>query len=105
MGRRARAASFRRTRRLCSTSNCSTSSSKHPPFRHFGADAEPGAGPCGGCSWQHIAHPEQLRLKTGEGCSPTVIERVFGALAPATAVYVSCNPEALARDLAAITRL
>jgi 23S rRNA (uracil1939-C5)-methyltransferase len=40
-----------------------------------------------------------------EGCSPAVIDRLFGTLAPASAVYVSCNPEALARDLAAITRL
>jgi 23S rRNA (uracil1939-C5)-methyltransferase len=35
-----------------------------PACRHFGPQAEAGR-ICGGCSWQHIAYPEQLRLKTG----------------------------------------
>ena len=35
-----------------------------PRCPHFGIDAAPGVGPCGGCSWQHIAYPQQLRLKT-----------------------------------------
>ena len=39
-----------------------------------------------------------------EGCSPEVVDRVFGDIAPATAIYISCNPEALARDLAEIVR-
>lgn len=34
-----------------------------PRCAHFGPGAEPRGVPCGGCSWQHIAYPEQLRLK------------------------------------------
>jgi 23S rRNA (uracil1939-C5)-methyltransferase len=39
-----------------------------------------------------------------EGCSPAVLASVFERLRPAEVVYVSCNPEALARDLAAASR-
>jgi 23S rRNA (uracil1939-C5)-methyltransferase len=35
-----------------------------PGCRHFGPDQPAGVEPCGGCTWQHIAYPEQLRLKT-----------------------------------------
>jgi 23S rRNA (uracil1939-C5)-methyltransferase len=38
-----------------------------------------------------------------EGCRRAVLDAVFGVMSPKTAVYVSCNPETLARDLAVIT--
>jgi len=47
-----------------------------PPCRHFGIDAVPGLGACGGCTWQHIAYPEQLRLKT------QLVERLVHAVVP-----------------------
>ncbi|MGE3400989.1 MAG: 23S rRNA (uracil(1939)-C(5))-methyltransferase RlmD [Vicinamibacterales bacterium] len=37
-----------------------------------------------------------------DGCTTTVIDAVFGGLRPRVAAYVSCNPEALATDLARI---
>jgi 23S rRNA (uracil1939-C5)-methyltransferase len=39
-----------------------------------------------------------------EGCAASVLREVFGRLKPAVAVYVSCNPEALALDLGPICR-
>jgi 23S rRNA (uracil1939-C5)-methyltransferase len=47
-----------------------------PRCRHFGPDAEPGLGPCGGCSWQHIDYREQLRLKTA------LVDRLVRAAVP-----------------------
>jgi 23S rRNA (uracil1939-C5)-methyltransferase len=47
-----------------------------PRCPHFGIDAEPGVGPCGGCTWQHIAYPEQLRLKTA------LVERLLRGAVP-----------------------
>jgi len=38
-----------------------------------------------------------------EGCEATVIDRVTGQIQPAKIVYVSCDPESLARDLARFT--
>jgi 23S rRNA (uracil-5-)-methyltransferase RumA len=39
-----------------------------------------------------------------QGCPPAVLDWVFRTLRPRLAVYVSCNPQALATDLAAIPR-
>jgi 23S rRNA (uracil1939-C5)-methyltransferase len=37
-----------------------------------------------------------------QGCPPRVLEAVFGRIQPPRAVYVSCNPDALAAELPAI---
>ena len=37
-----------------------------------------------------------------QGCPPSVIRTVFRKMRPATVVYVSCNPDALAAELVAI---
>ena len=39
-----------------------------------------------------------------EGCTQTVLDELFGRLRPERAVYISCNPEALARELAIAER-
>jgi len=37
-----------------------------------------------------------------DGCSPRVVDAVFRRIAPPRAVYVACNPDALARELPAV---
>ncbi len=39
-----------------------------------------------------------------QGCPPAVLKLVFGLMKPARVVYVSCNPQALARELPAALR-
>jgi 23S rRNA (uracil1939-C5)-methyltransferase len=39
-----------------------------------------------------------------EGCEAVVLDDVFGRIGPADAIYISCNPEALGRDLKRIAR-
>ena len=39
-----------------------------------------------------------------EGCSASALEAIFGGMQPERVVYVSCNPEALARDLNVASR-
>jgi len=38
-----------------------------------------------------------------DGCEASLLDHIFGMHRPVLAVYVSCNPESLARDLALVT--
>jgi 23S rRNA (uracil1939-C5)-methyltransferase len=39
-----------------------------------------------------------------QGCPPRVLSAVFGQIRPRRAVYVSCNPDALAKELPVILK-
>jgi 23S rRNA (uracil-5-)-methyltransferase RumA len=60
-----------------------------PGCRHFGPDPRPHAEPCGGCAWQHIAYPEQLRLKTA---LVTRLVRDAAPSAPAARPMIATTP-------------
>lgn len=62
---------------------------------HFVARAVEAAGPAG------RGHDAVVLDPPREGCSAAVIDGVFGSVRPKLAVYVSCNPLTLGRDLAA----
>lgn len=59
-----------------------------PACRHFGPRAEAGR-TCGGCSWQHIAYPEQLRLKAD---LVTRLVRAKVPSAPAARAMLAATP-------------
>jgi 23S rRNA (uracil1939-C5)-methyltransferase len=59
-----------------------------PACRHFGLRSEAGR-TCGGCSWQHIAYPEQLRLKTD---LVTRLVRAKVPSAPAARAMLAATP-------------
>jgi 23S rRNA (uracil1939-C5)-methyltransferase len=63
-----------------------------PRCPHFGVDAEPGLGACGGCTWQHIAYPEQLRLKAA------LVERLVRAAVPRAPGVAPMLPSTPAAD-------
>jgi 23S rRNA (uracil1939-C5)-methyltransferase len=57
------------------------------PCRHFG--------PCGGCAWQHIAYPEQLRLK--QQLLQRLLQESLGPRAPTVLPTLPTPPEPLPR--------
>ena len=59
-----------------------------PGCPHFGPQAA-GLEPCGGCAWQHIAYPEQLRIKTD---LVTRLVRAAASSAPAAQAMLAATP-------------
>jgi 23S rRNA (uracil1939-C5)-methyltransferase len=60
--------------------------------------------PSGGEGRRHSRDPVVILDPPREGCEAVVVDDVFGRIGPAQAIYVSCNPETLARDLKLIAR-
>ena len=61
---------------------------ERPTYERPAYEGDTAAPPCGGCTWQHIAYPEQLRLKTA------LVDRLVRARvpsAPAAHTMVAAN--------------
>jgi SAM-dependent methyltransferase len=62
------------------------------------------AQPVGGVARRAAAVGVVVMDPPREGCEAAVLDDVFGRIRPTTAVYVSCNPDTLARDLTRVVR-
>ena len=57
------------------------------------------AKPVGAVTRRRLAAGAVVLDPPREGCEAAVVDDVFGRIRPTTAIYVSCNPDTLGRDL------
>jgi len=62
------------------------------------------AAPVGAFTKRRVRAPVVILDPPREGCESAVLQNVFGQIRPDVVIYVSCNPETLARDLTRVAR-